>query len=111
MASRPETSSYVGLRGERCFVTSVVGTALTDEEAEALAEQDFPRSGEKLRGWPAWVQSVEYPSCPECGRRMELLLQIDSEQNLPYMFGDAGIGHITQCPEHRDQLAFGWACG
>ncbi len=88
-----------------------LGVDLSDEEADALAEQDFPRSGEKLLGWPAWVQSVEYPSCLECHRQMELLLQIDSEQNLPYVFGDVGIGHITQCPIHRHQLAFGWACG
>jgi hypothetical protein len=27
------------------------------------------------------------------------------------MFGDMGIGHITQCPEHLDVVAFGWACG
>jgi hypothetical protein len=26
------------------------------------------------------------------------------------MFGDAGIGHVTQCREHRDELAFGCAC-
>jgi hypothetical protein len=26
------------------------------------------------------------------------------------MFGDSGIGHITQCPEHKEVLAFGWAC-
>jgi hypothetical protein len=41
---------------------------------------------------------------------MHLLFQIDSEDNLPYMFGDAGCGHITQCPKHPHRLAFGWAC-
>lgn len=87
-----------------------LGVPLGDEEGDALAEQDYPRSGEKLLGWPAWVQSVEYPSCPECGRRMEMLFQIDSEQNLPYMFGDVGTGHVTQCPVHEHRLAFGWAC-
>jgi uncharacterized protein YwqG len=87
-----------------------LGVSLGDEEADALAGQDYPRSGEKLLGWPAWVQSVEYPSCSECEGRMELLFQIDSEQNLPYMFGDVGTGHITQCPVHKHQLAFGWAC-
>ena len=56
---------------------------------------EFPHSGEKLGGWPMWVQSVEYPSCPECGAEMTLLFQIDSERNLPYMFGDVGCGHIT----------------
>jgi uncharacterized protein YwqG len=67
-------------------------------------------TGDKSGGWPHWVQGVEYPSCPRCGGVMEMLFQIDSENNLPYMFGDVGIGHITQCPEHRDVVAFGWAC-
>ena len=87
-----------------------LGIELADEESDTLAEQDFPHIGDKLLGWPAWVQGVEYPSCPECGARMELLFQIDSEDNVPYMFGDTGTGHITQCPVHRNRLAFGWAC-
>jgi uncharacterized protein YwqG len=87
-----------------------VGLELGDEETEEMYEDAFPLPGEKLMGWPLWVQGLEYFDCPECGTRMELLFQIDSEQNLPYMFGDMGIGHVTQCPRHRGQLAFGWAC-
>jgi uncharacterized protein YwqG len=74
-------------------------------EAIAIAEP-----GDKLGGWPAWVQGVEYPSCPKCKRTMQLVLQVDSEDNVPHMFGDVGCGHITQCPEHPTVLAFGWAC-
>jgi uncharacterized protein YwqG len=70
----------------------------------------FPRSGDKLLGWPLWIQGVEYPNCPICDRQMQLLFQIDSNDNLPYMFGDAGIGHISHCPEHLQELGFGWAC-
>jgi uncharacterized protein YwqG len=83
---------------------------LEEDEEEALMERDFPRHGEKLLGWPAWVQGVEYPKCRICGREMALVFQVDSEHNLPYMFGDAGVGHVTQCPEHHAELAFGWAC-
>jgi uncharacterized protein YwqG len=68
------------------------------------------RPGDKLAGWPYWVQGVEYPNCPTCGKKMQFIFQIDSEDNLPYTFGDVGCGHITQCPEHNDVLAFGWAC-
>ncbi len=82
------------------------GVELTDEEADADRI-----NGEKLLGWPDWVQGVEYPKCPDCGQRMQLLFQIDSEKNLPYMFGDVGCGHITQCPRHPTRLAFAWACG
>lgn len=39
-----------------------------------------------------------------------MLFQIDSNTNLPYMFGDVGCGILTYCPEHPDVLAFGWDC-
>jgi uncharacterized protein YwqG len=82
---------------------------LDDEElAETISTAAYK---DKLGGWPAWVQGVEYPSCPRCQRRMALLFQLDSNDHLPFMFGDMGTGHVTQCPEHRAIVAFGWACG
>jgi len=92
------------------------GLSLEEDEEEMLYEEcgnelDLSLPGDKLGGWPAWVQGVEYPSCPVCSQRMRLVFQLDSECNLPCMFGDAGCGHITQCKDHKDQLAFGWACG
>jgi hypothetical protein len=63
--------------------------------------------GDKLGGWPYWVQGIEYPCCPRCGAEMGLVFQLDSDDNLPYGFGDAGCGHITQCAEHKDVVAFG----
>jgi hypothetical protein len=86
------------------------GVVLTDEEWDAQYEGGVPLTGDKLAGWPAWVQGVEYPTCPECGEPMRLVFQIDSEDNLPYTFGDVGTGHLTQCPRHKGVLAFGWAC-
>ena len=74
------------------------------EEIADSAERD------KLFGWPAWVQGVEYPNCPRCGRRMTHVFQVDSGDNVPFMFGDVGCGHITQCTEHKEVVAFGWAC-
>jgi uncharacterized protein YwqG len=73
-------------------------------------EIGLPAEGDKLGGWPFWIQTAEYPACSECGTRMELVLQLDSEDNVPHMFGDGGCGHITQCPAHPNVLAFGWAC-
>jgi hypothetical protein len=90
---------------------STAGVELEEDEEDALAERGFPRAGERLLGWPHWIQGVEYPKCRSCGRQMSLLFQLDSERNLPYMFGDAGVGHVTQCPAHHAELAFGWACG
>lgn len=87
-----------------------LGFALRDVDLDVAESISFAEAGDKLGGWPHWVQGVEYPDCPRCSRRMELVLQLDSEDNLPYMFGDAGCGHITQCADHPDVLAFGWAC-
>lgn len=87
-----------------------LGVSLTESQAESLEAMNVPISGDKLAGWPFWVQGIEYPQCPICQQTMELVFQLDSEDNLPFMFGDAGCGHITQCPTHKDQLGFGWAC-
>ena len=77
---------------------------------DCLEQNVQAADGDKLGGWPRWVQGVEYPTCPQCGSEMALVMQIDSEDNVPYMFGDCGIGHITQCPTHHDVVAFAWAC-
>jgi uncharacterized protein YwqG len=88
-----------------------MGIAFEDEEADKLADTNLPADGEKLGGWPAWIQGVEYPNCPQCDQPMEFLFQIDSEKNIPFLLGDAGIGHVTRCKSHPDVLTFGWACG
>jgi len=72
--------------------------------------EEWPLEGDKLGGWPRWVQAAEWPQDPNSGTRMELLFQLDSEVNLAYMFGDAGIGHVTVSPDNPDTLGFGWAC-
>jgi hypothetical protein len=38
------------------------------------------------------------------------VLQLESDDHVPFEFGDSGTGHITQCPNHRNLVAFGWAC-
>jgi uncharacterized protein YwqG len=83
---------------------------LDQDIAEVISD---PAAGDKLGGWPLWIQQPEYPSCPRCARQMAFVFQIDSGDVVyphPRMFGDGGIGHITQCPDHPDVLAFGWAC-
>jgi uncharacterized protein YwqG len=95
------------LRLECAEVDLDLANPMDDCSAEEIATSEL---GDKLVGWPAWVQNVEYPHCPRCGRRMVHVFQVDSEDNIPFMFGDVGCGHITQCTEHKDILAFGWAC-
>ncbi len=84
---------------------------LTEEEEEAWYESDHNAAGDKLGGWPAWVQGPEYPDCRKCHRQMELVLQIDSEDNVPHMWGDVGCAHVTACPDHPDEMTLAWACG
>ncbi len=91
--------------------SELLGVELSAAESEQLYAADYPLSKDKLAGWPAWVQGVEYPHCPQCAQPMRLLFQLDSHDHLPYTFGDVGTGHITQCPVHLTQVAFGWACG
>jgi uncharacterized protein YwqG len=83
---------------------------LEDIDSDVFNNILVTHGGDKLGGWPYWVQGSEYPNCPECHDQMALLMQIDSEDNLDYMFGDAGCAHLTQCRKHPHQLAFGWAC-
>lgn len=87
-----------------------LGVELDDDTWDAVHEEGLPHAGDKWLGWPAWIQGVEYPECRTCGRAMALLLQIDSEDHVPYMFGDSGTGHLMVCPDHPAELSFHWAC-
>lgn len=83
---------------------------ITESSDECQIEDIAAGAGkDKLAGWPYWVQGMGYPSCPKCKKRMILLFQLGSEDHIDFMFGDVGTGHITQCPEHKDVVAFGWA--
>ncbi|MGA3031381.1 MAG: DUF1963 domain-containing protein [Candidatus Limnocylindrales bacterium] len=87
-----------------------MGIVLEEQLALRLMNQDLPRVGDKLAGWPAWVRGVDYPSCPVCGATMRLVFQLESADHVPFKFGNSGTGHITQCETHRNLVAFGWVC-
>lgn len=89
------------------------GVSLEGPLQDAFYEHEdgpSPVQGDKLLGWPAWVQNVEYVNCPECGDPMTYVFQIDSERNVPYMFGDCGCAHASICRKHPSRGAFRWAC-
>jgi uncharacterized protein YwqG len=97
--------------GTTTLTCQELGLTFEGVEDDYLAENIATSAlGDKLAGWPNWIQGVEYPHCPTCGTRMALVFQVDSEDNLPFMFGDVGTGHVTQCPDHQHVVAFGWAC-
>lgn len=82
--------------------------SLEPEEESVLWTMNL--SGDKLGGYPCWIQHNEYPHCSDCSERMELLLQLDSNDHLYFTWGDNGAAWIFQCPEHPDRFAFVWQC-
>ncbi|MEO0491714.1 MAG: DUF1963 domain-containing protein, partial [Cyanobacteria bacterium J06659_2] len=80
-----------------------------DNYIQAVAESP---EIDKLAGWPLWIQDVEYPACPTCQQPMnQLVFQLASDDNIPFLWGDVGIGYLLQCPEHTDQITFLSQCG
>ena len=73
--------------------------------------RDYPcHAKDKLAGWPFWLQWRNYPDCPRCERQMRFVFQIDSQDNVPYDFGDSGIVSLFQCPVHKSEVAVREAC-
>ncbi|MBI5533195.1 MAG: right-handed parallel beta-helix repeat-containing protein [Deltaproteobacteria bacterium] len=61
--------------------------------------------GDKLGGWPRWIQHRAPPACPICGAEMTtLVFQIDEEDHVPWTWGDAGAAYVMQCPTHKEAL-------
>ena len=88
-----------------------LGVELDDEMRDELFDRGLTSAQrDKLLGWPAWVQNVDYPQCRICGRSLWLIFSLESHQNLFYMFGDDGSGQLTGCPDHPGELAFAWQC-
>jgi hypothetical protein len=83
---------------------------LDELQVESLFEAGYPLQGDKLLGAPYWVQDPEFPPCRECGKLMAPLFQLDSNDNLDLMWGDAGVAHILWCPDHQHVLALVWQC-
>ncbi|MEH1897802.1 MAG: DUF1963 domain-containing protein [Nostoc sp.] len=89
-------------------------TTLDEDEKDFLDEilmEELHQGSDKLAGWADWVQHPEYPDCPICKHPMnEFVFQFESDDNIPYMWGDGGVGYIVQCPEHKETVAFFWQC-
>jgi hypothetical protein len=69
-------------------------------------------TGDKLGGWPAWLQNIEFPECPRCRQTMDkFVFQIDSNDNIPFSLANGGRGQILQCPRDTDVFSFVWASG
>ncbi|MEA5452859.1 pentapeptide repeat-containing protein [Leptolyngbya sp. CCNP1308] len=88
------------------------GIDFDDNDSDFMYDSGMYPHRDKLAGWPNWVQDIEYPHCPICQQQMnQLVFQLVSDDNIPYLWGDMGTGYILQCPTHKDQVTFLWQCG
>ncbi len=97
----------------RCDQFGIELKGLPLESHYEYDEQVFSKGiplGDKLGGWPCWIQSPDYPRCPQCSSIMQFVWQLDSEDHVPFMFGDSGCGYLFQCKRHKRVVAFGWDC-
>jgi hypothetical protein len=86
-----------------------LGIELEDDEDERTGDiWDANDPGDKLGGWPRWVQCEDAPTCPRCARKMRLLFQLGIAGNLRLDYGGGAIGYLTRCEDHADVLAFSW---
>jgi hypothetical protein len=60
----------------------------------------------KFGGQPTWEQEDETPTCPQCGKSMAFIAQLDSigfDQRdtaaEPYVFGNVGLIYVFFCFE------------
>ncbi|MFN8672331.1 MAG: DUF1963 domain-containing protein [Candidatus Sericytochromatia bacterium] len=67
-------------------------------------------SGDKIGGNPYWIQWPRHHYCNICNQELSIVMQIASEDNIPYMFSDGGIGHIYICKKHKNEIYFYWDC-
>ena len=95
-----------------------LGIEVTEEELALFDGFRLIETGDKLAGWPAWIQASESILCPSCGRTMQHVFQFEPHVHLNYSFGqeffdrpvDWGCGWLFQCPEHKHCLGFTWQC-
>jgi uncharacterized protein YwqG len=79
-----------------------------DETVKALGGlTDFATT---VGGYACWVQSEEIFDCGICGRRLELLAQIDSESEAGLGWGDAGLVYLFFCREHLEETKLVLQC-
>jgi ankyrin repeat protein len=74
-------------------------------DSDALAR--LCRDGNKVGGYPKWIQDPEYPADPKTGRELSrLLLQLEPDPVGELTWGDNGYLYVLQCPEEPTLVTF-----
>lgn len=67
----------------------------------------------RIGGHPTWIQSAQYPRCPQCAQKMPFLMQLDSDLPLAdggeWLWGSGGIGYFFWCDGCRISAGL-WQC-
>lgn len=63
-----------------------------------------------IGGYPVWLQGEGSQVCPKCQGEVELAVQLDSEEAVNLMWGDAGCLYVFRCPKHKDGYAIEMQC-
>lgn len=88
-----------------------LGIEIDRNTVELLEDADIclPAPGDKLGGWPYWLQYREYIE-DEADDESEFshLLQLDSQDNLPFDFGEGGLAYLMYNPKKDEELALLW---
>jgi hypothetical protein len=118
-APHPEEFEALGLRSsydfqartlQLCCPELSLESAPVSLDALSVEQIAQPKEGDKLGGWPFWIQSSEYPSCQRCKQPMRVFFQIESEQNVPQMWGDVGMMYLSQCEADPEMMTLHWSC-
>src|SRR5262249_44865621 len=57
----------------------------------------------RFGGGPAWMQEAEFPNCPVCKKKMQMVLQLP-ESMLPWKQSKGSNFYFFACPTHADQM-------
>lgn len=82
------------------------GAMVLDAKELRLMRDQRSGGGDKLGGYPNWIQSPQPPNCPTCDERMRFVFQLTARL---VDFGDSGLGYVHQCAKHPAKLAFSWS--
>lgn len=105
-------SAHPSQRLENALTPDYVAAALLEADVQLFAAsarwawQDWGQSNgrqnlSRVGGAPSWVQSAEYPACPDCHEDMDFVMQLDS--GLPqadggeWLWGSGGCNYTFWC--------------
>lgn len=79
-----------------------VGKILTKFQWQVLAEAQV--RSDKAGGFACWLDGRDEKCCKVCKQPLRLLVQIDSGDNVPFIWGNDGCIAVFECADHPEQV-------